>query len=513
MSGRAVDGDQLPGGEEHTAVGATDVAVADGDLLGAHDGGDVPAPRHHGGVARQAPAAGEQPGRDRHAVHVLGARLRPHQDHVAVAVGGGVGAEHHPAAHPSRRRAEPDGGGRRGGGARRGEPAPSLRHRVGAGPLPKLPGYPGDRLRAAQHDVGVGHHRDRGAHRGGRAPLPDAGLQDPQAPVLDGELHVADVAVVHLETAEVASQLGIHLRHQAGERIELQGAHRPGDDVLALGAGQVVAVQPGVSRRRVAGEHHAGPGVAPAIAEHHRLDVDRGAEVVVDALVRPVGACTGAVPAPEHRLDRTPELGVGVGRDRAPGGGEGGLDAPHLGLRPAGIAGLVGAVLWEKPGRHAEHGAGVHREEAPVAVPGEPAIAGGGGEPLDRHVVETQVEDGVEHPRHRARRAAAHREQERIAGVTEAASDPLLERPAVPRQLGVEALWPAAAAVVAARRHRDGEPGRDRQPQRGRHLRQARALASEETGELARRDAVGVVEGQDHLSARPLRCALDRGCT
>ena len=170
-------------------------------------------------------------------------------------------------------------------------------------------------------------------------------------------------------------------------------------------------------------------------------------------------------------------------------------------------------MLGQHPGGDAEHRARVHGQEAAVAVPGEPGIAGRRGQALDRGVVEPQVEDGVEHPRHRARRAAAHREQERVAGITEAAPHPLLEPPHVLGELRIETLGPATASVLTAHRHRDREPGRHRQPERRRHLRQAGALAAEEVGEPARSDTVLVEEGEDHLSARPLRCVSGRACT
>ena len=43
----------------------------------------------------------------------------------------------------------------------------------------------------------------------------------------------------------------------------------------------------------VAGERDAGAGVVALVAEHHRLDVDRGAEVVGDVLHAAVVAAPG----------------------------------------------------------------------------------------------------------------------------------------------------------------------------------------------------------------------------
>ena len=90
---------------------------------------------------------------------------------------------------------------------------------------------------------------------------------------------------------------------------------RAGDDVLALGVEQHVAVECRLAGRGVAGEEHAGRRGRPAVAEDHRLDRHRRAEVVGDALLLPVGPGPIAVPRPEHRLDRQAELGPRVGRD------------------------------------------------------------------------------------------------------------------------------------------------------------------------------------------------------
>ena len=71
-----------------------------------------------------------------------------------------------------------------------------------------------------------------------------------------------------------------------------------------------------LARRRVARERDAGAGVVALVAEHHRLDVDRGAEVVGDALHAAVVTRAAAVPRLEHRLDRVPELRGRVVRER-----------------------------------------------------------------------------------------------------------------------------------------------------------------------------------------------------
>jgi len=91
-----------------------------------------------------------------------------------------------------------------------------------------------------------------------RGALADAGLQEPQLAALDGELDVAQVAVVGLQAAHDGAQLVVGGLVQALEVGQGQGVADAGDDVLALGVDQVVAVDAGAPGGGVAGEAHAG---------------------------------------------------------------------------------------------------------------------------------------------------------------------------------------------------------------------------------------------------------------
>ena len=104
-------------------------------------------------------------------------------------------------------------------------------------------------------------------------------------------------------------------------------ARRPDarDDVLALGVGQVLAVQHLLARVGVARERDAGARVVAHVPEHHRHDVHGRAEVVGDVLAVAVVVGALAEPRREHGLDREVELLVRVGREVAAGVG---LDDP-----------------------------------------------------------------------------------------------------------------------------------------------------------------------------------------
>ena len=98
-------------------------------------------------------------------------------------------------------------------------------------------------------------------------------------------------------------------------RVERLGDADARDDVFALRVGEEVAVGHVLAGRRVAGERDTGAGVVALVAEHHRLHVDRGAEVVGDLLHPAVVARAAAVPGLEHGLDRVAELLLRVARE------------------------------------------------------------------------------------------------------------------------------------------------------------------------------------------------------
>ena len=170
-----------------------------------------------------------------------------------------------------------------------------------------------------QADVLVLRHVDRDAQRGHAGALADAGLEHPELALLDGELGVTHVAVVVLEPAEDGEQFLVQLREVVREGVEIFGVANARHHVFALRVHQEVAVGLALAGGRVAREPDPGSRVVVAVAEHHRLHVDGGAEIVADALAVAIGDGARAVPALEHRLDRAAELLVGVLRERLAG--------------------------------------------------------------------------------------------------------------------------------------------------------------------------------------------------
>ena len=215
-----------------------------------------------------------------HAVDILRARLDAHED-------GGtsrrlarfriVGIEHDLAARRARRGRQPGG-----------DDLP-LGLRVDGGMEELVEGSgidPRNGLVAGDQPV-VGHF-DGDPQRGAARPLAAARLQHPQLAGLDGEFHVLHVAIVALEQFGRAAELGEDLRQRrlhrrlVGPRLDPGGLGDvlrradAGDDVLALGIDQELAVEFMRPGRGVAGEGDAGRRRLAHIAEHHGLDVDGG---------------------------------------------------------------------------------------------------------------------------------------------------------------------------------------------------------------------------------------------
>ncbi len=359
------------------------------------------------------------------------------------------------------------------------------------------------------------HHVDGDLHRGPGGALAVAGLQHVELALLDGELDVLHVAVVVLEDAADLHQLlvalGHHLFHgregavAAGLVDRLRGADA-GDHVLALGVDQELAVEVVLAGSRVAGEGDAGGAVVAHVAEDHRLNGDRGPPLGGDVVEAPVGDGAGVHPGAEDGADGAPQLLGGVlGEVAAELGLDLVLEQPDQFLEVGGgeLGILVDAALLlhllqevlEDVAVETEDDVGIHLDEAPVGVVGETLVAALGDHPLHGLVVETEVEDGVHHPRHRGSGAGAHRDQQRVLGVAEGLAHQLFD----PRQVLGHFLAQAGGVValvlveLGADLGGDGEAGRHRQPDGG-HLRQVGALAAEQVLHLALAFGLAVAE-------------------
>ncbi len=80
----------------------------------------------------------------------------------------------------------------------------------------------------------------------------------------------------------------------------------------------------------------------------------------------------------------------------------------------------------------------IHLHEAAIGVVREAWVLGPGDQPLDRLVVEAEVENRLHHARHRDGGARTHRDQQRILGVAEPLLSDALQMLQVPIDLGAE---------------------------------------------------------------------------
>ena len=495
----AVDGDPVPLGHDH--VTHAERLRSDAQGFGADYGRLAPAPGHDSGMADQSASGGQDALGGQHAVDVLGGRLGADQHDGLATLGGSLGVirGHVDPAHCSPRR----------GTQALDQDLVSIRGELGVEDLLEvLTGDAAQGLLAGQLDGPLGHHVDSHAQCCPTGALAHPGLQHPQLALVDGELGVAHVPVVVLETGEDSQELLVDLRECISQRRQGLGIADASHDILALGVDQEVAVLADGSGGRVAGEAHAGTRVVVAVAEHHGLDVDGGAEVVGDALTDPVGDGPVTVPRGEHGFDGPAQLVVGILGERLAGVA---LDDLLIGLdqvaqqldRDACVRSRAGQLLGcieqrvELLAGHAHDDAAVHGDESAVGVEGEPLVVGLAGQALHRLVVESQVEDGVHHPGHGELGSGPDRHQQRVISIADPLAHGLLQPGASPSDLRRQSLGPAALHVGPARRGGDGEARGNRKGQYRRHLGQVGTLAAEEVLHLHRGLAVRMVEVKD----------------
>ena len=442
-------------------------------------------------MARLAALGGEDALGRVKAGHVVGLCERPHQDHVAAVLGGGHGIW----------RGEHD---RPLGGARRRRDA--LREHVEVG----VAGERGvqqrvepvgvdrdDRTSAVQQALldgidGKPHGRLRGA-------LGVARLEHEEAALLDRELRVLHVLVVALEAAQDLHQLVVRLGHQLLHVVQVARVADAGHHVLALRVDEEVAGGRRLAGDLVARERDAAARAVALVAEHHLLNVDRRAPFVRDAVDAAVADRPFAEPRVEDRADRLGQLLLRLLGELLAGlVGEHLLEA--LGQRlqrvhvqldvmldPRLRLGRLDQVLVALTGDAAADVA-EHLDEAPVGVPGEALVVGPTREPLDRLVVQPEVEDGVHHPGHRLARAAADRDEQRVVGVAQLLVGLFLE---AFQRLGHLILHPLREGAVGlhvghARLGGDREAGGHALgTEHARHLSDVRALAAQQLAHVA----------------------------
>ena len=207
----------------------------DVERLGAADAGLAHAPGHHRGVDGLAAAAGQDALRGDHAGQVVGVGLPAYQDDLLALTRRAGGAPESKTTWPTAAPGE-------AGTPRASAVGDAGQVERGEHQLAQLrAGHPPQRLVEVDDALVDQLRGDDERGRGGA--LADPGLQHPQLAALDGELDVAQVAVVRLQCGhDVASARRSCVGSSSLQVLQRHGVADAGDDVLALRVGQVVAV-------------------------------------------------------------------------------------------------------------------------------------------------------------------------------------------------------------------------------------------------------------------------------
>ena len=134
---------------------------------------------------------------------------------------------------------------------------------------------------------------------------------------------------------------------------------------------------------------------------------------------------------------------------------------------------------------HLEHDAGIHLDEAAIGIVSEALVAGELGEALDGLGIETEIEDGVHHARHRGARAGAHETSSGRLAIAEAGVRQLADarESGFDGRLEIGRIGLAVLVIMGADLGGDGEARRHRQAEIA-HLGEIGALAAQERAHL-----------------------------
>ena len=385
----------------------------DGDRLAADDAGLVECARDDRRMAERPTSRRHDAVRRKHAADILRAGDGAEQDDVLAALGAfhrRVGIENDRARRLAGRRAEALRQQRR-----RRQP---LRVEARLEELEDL--FVGCSLHGfLRLDHPLVHEVGGDADGGGGRSFRRTDLQHVERAGFHRELDVDRVAVDPLQRVAVPAQRVRDLRghRRIGELDRRMGAR---DQILPLVPDEILAVERPGAVVRVAREGDAGAGVLVRIAEDHRLDGDRGAEVVGDPVVLPVGLRARTVPGAKDGRDGFDQVVVRIGGDlralSAQVVEDRGFERCETRLRrvAAGPVDVIANRRGQIVGVEVEHGFGVHPPEAGPAVEDEGDLAGLPGERQRRGRGEPEIEDRVHHAGHADGGARAHRDHQRV---------------------------------------------------------------------------------------------------
>ena len=306
------------------------------------------------------------------------------------------------------------------------------------------------------------------------------GLEHIEFAAFDRELHILHIFEVAFEFGGNFDKLRVNFGVGFFEVADGRRSTDPRNNVFALGVHQIFAVEVFVTVGGVTRKRNAGTRSFAHVAEYHRLNVNRGTPVAGDVVHAAIYDCAGVVPAAENGFDGADQLNLGILRE---------VLALFLQIERfvtfdqffQVVCGQFGVEfdalsffdfvddLFKEVFTDADNDVGVHLNESAIAVVSETGIVGQFGKAFDRHVVQTEVEDGVHHTGHRSSCAAADGNEEGVLAVAEFFAGFRLEFGEFGKDLVDHFLRNlfAVGIVFGAGLGRDGEPLGNRHPEFG----------------------------------------------
>ena len=255
-------------------------------------------------------------------------------------------------------------------------------------------------------------------------------LQHIKLSILDGELHVLHISVVIFQLVGDGDQLVVDLRQLYLDLVDLHRCTCTGNDILTLSIHQNLSVECVLTGCRITGECNTGSGSRSHVTECHHLYVNSGSPGIRDIVVTTVYVCTRVVPGTEYGLYSLNQLLFCVCREVLADL----LVVKHLVLLykilqilcvqiyivlNSLLSFLLVDELLKEALRNFHNYIREHLDESSVAVPCPARISGLFGHCLNNLLIQTQVQDGVHHTRHRCASSGTNGYKQRILDIAE----------------------------------------------------------------------------------------------
>ena len=279
-------------------------------------------------------------------------------------------------------------------------------------------------------------------------------LEEPEFAFLYGELHILHIAIVLLKLGLDGIKLSVDFGHSFLHRGELSCALFFADtlefcptaatfkgnllrrtntshNVFALCVDEPFAIEDVFASGGIAAEAYASGGGVAHVTEYHSHYGNSRTPLCGDAFHLAVEDGALVHPAVKHGADSAPELLHGIGGECLARLCEDGfleegyelLEVFHIKFVIQLHAlfflylfndSLEGVDVVLVGGLHTKHHVAIHLHETAISVVGEAGVVGLTSQTFYHLIVQTEVEDGIHHTRHRGARARAYGEEEGI---------------------------------------------------------------------------------------------------